>query len=76
MRNLWVPFEDSDNNKKEDRSAMPKENYTLLFGCDPLLGVSANTKFVDEFIKNLKSSFESKHGTLKIPECLGYIEQN
>ena len=54
---------------------MPNENFTLLFGCDPSTGVVADTKFIDTFIKHLKNSFESKHGTLRIPECLGYIEQ-
>ena len=53
----------------------PKRNFTLLFGCDPEEGVVADTKFIDAFIKHLKRSFDSKTGTLKFPECLGFIEK-
>ena len=60
---------------EENHQEKPDQNYTLFFGCDPQFGVLADTKFIQAFIKHLKNSFESKTGTLRIPECLGYIEQ-
>lgn len=61
---------------EENFEAQADQNFTLLFGCDPQQGVVADTKFIEAFIKHLKNSFESKTGTLRIPECLGFIEQS
>lgn len=47
----------------------------MLFGCDPAYGVVADTKFIAEFISHIVSSFDSRTGSVAIPQCLGQIEQ-
>jgi hypothetical protein len=47
----------------------------MLFGCDPENGVVADTKFIAEFISHIVSSFDSRTGSVAIPQCLSQIEQ-
>ena len=47
----------------------------MLFGCDPENGVEADTKFIQEFIAHIVSSFDAKTGSVAIPACLSQIEQ-
>lgn len=50
-------------------------NMTMLFGCEPTYGVEADTKFVQEFVTLLASSFDQRTGSLIFPNCLSQLEQ-
>jgi hypothetical protein len=49
-------------------------NFTFLFGCDPASGVSADTKFVNDFVVHIEKFFDPITQTVLIPEVLGNID--
>lgn len=49
-------------------------NFTFLFGCDPATGVSADTKFVKDFIDHIDKFFDPITQTVLVPEVLGNID--
>jgi hypothetical protein len=57
-----------------DISASSISNFTFLFGCDPAAGVSADTKFVRDFVDHLEKFFDPITQTVLIPEVLGNID--
>jgi hypothetical protein len=57
-----------------DKAASSIANFTFLFGCDPANGVSADTKFVSDFVDHINKSFDPITQTVLIPEVLGNID--
>ena len=51
-------------------------NFTILFGCDPKEGVTADTQFVNAFFDHISASFDPKTGRVMFPECLNLIESD
>ena len=45
-----------------------------MFGCDPEMGVVADTKFIKEFTNHIAASFDYKTGAVSFPQCLTEIE--
>ena len=46
----------------------------MLFGCDPEMGVVADTKFIKEFTNHVASRFDYRTGSVAFPQCLTEIE--
>lgn len=58
----------------EQKNQQTVANFTFVFGCDPALGVAANTKLVMAMVEHLNSYFDPDDGHAMIPDCFNAID--